>query len=112
MIWLGTLLGLMVRAPDAVMGIAFTIIFPLTFVSNAFVPVDTLPTVLQRFAEWNPISVMVEAVRELFGNSDGAGWTQSCALENSLVIAFLYGALLLAIMVPLSLRRLRARTTD
>jgi ABC transporter DrrB family efflux protein len=112
MIWLGTLLGLLVRAPDAVMGIAFTIIFPLTFVSNAFVPIDTLPTVLQRFAEWNPVSIMVEAVRDLFGNSDGAAGTQSWALEHSVVIAFAYGALLLMVMIPVSLRRLRARTSD
>ena len=56
------------RSPDAVMGIGFIVVFPLTFLSNAFVPIDSLPTVLQWFAAWNPVSVMVAAIRELFGN--------------------------------------------
>ena len=47
MIWIGTWIGLMVRAPDAVMGIGFVVVFPLTFLSNAFVPINSLPTVLQ-----------------------------------------------------------------
>jgi len=68
MVWLGTYVGLLVRAPDTVMGVAFTSIFPLTFVSNAFVPIDSLPNVLQWVASFNPVSVLVSAVRELWGN--------------------------------------------
>src|SRR5215210_6419908 len=47
MIWLGLWLGILVRSPDAVMGIGFVIVFPVTFISNAFVPIDALPHVLQ-----------------------------------------------------------------
>ena len=68
MIWVGTWIGLMVRAPDAVMGVGFVVVFPLTFLTSAFVPIDTLPPVLQHIAAWNPISVMVGAVRVMFGN--------------------------------------------
>src|SRR6185295_11092612 len=68
MIWIGTYVGLAVRTPDAVMGIAFTIVFPLTFVSNAFVPMESLPSALQWVAAWNPVSVVVAAIREMFGN--------------------------------------------
>ena len=68
MVWIGIFLGLKVRTPDAVMGVGFVVVFPLTFLSNAFVPVDSLPTALQTIAEWNPVSVLVAAVRELFGN--------------------------------------------
>ena len=57
------------RAPDAVMGVGFVVVFPLTFLSNAFVPINSLPTVLQWVAAWNPVSVVVAAVRELFGQS-------------------------------------------
>ena len=64
---------MMVRSPDAVMGVGFMVVFPLTFLSNAFVPIDTLPDVLQWVAAWNPVSVMVAAVRELFGNPLVAG---------------------------------------
>ena len=68
MIWIGTWIGLTVRTPDAVMGVAFVVVFPLTFVSSAFVPINTLPTALQYFAAWNPVSVVINAIRELFGN--------------------------------------------
>ena len=54
--------------PDAVQGIAFMTVFPLTFLSNAFVPTEGLPNGLQQVAEWNPISAVVAAVRTLFGN--------------------------------------------
>ena len=68
MIWIGTWIGLTVRSPDAVMGVGFVVVFPLTFLSNAFVPINSLPNVLQWIAAWNPVSVMVAAMRELFGN--------------------------------------------
>ena len=113
MVWIGTLIGLLVRTPDAVMGVGFTVVFPLTFLSNAFVPTFTLPDVLRHVAEWNPVSVLVAAVRELFGNSNGQiagphGWP----LEHSVPLAFASCLVILAIVVPLSLRRYRVRTTD
>jgi ABC transporter DrrB family efflux protein len=111
-VWIGTLIGLMVRSPDAVMGIGFTIVFPLTFLSNAFVPIDTLPDVLRTIAEWNPISALVAAVRELFGNSMGQVATGSWPLEHAVFFAFASCFAMLFIAVPLTLRRYRARTTD
>ena len=53
----------MVRSPDAVMGIGFIVIFPLTFISNAFVPIASMPEALQWVASVNPVSVLVAAVR-------------------------------------------------
>lgn len=67
-LWLGMLLGIATRSPDAVTGLAFIVIFPLTFLSSAFVGVGTLPDGLRQFAEWNPVSIMAAAVRTLFGN--------------------------------------------
>jgi ABC transporter DrrB family efflux protein len=112
MVWIGTLIGLMVRTPDAVMGVGFTVVFPITFLSNAFVPTDTLPDVLQRIAEWNPISVMVAGIRDLFGNSGGQVGTQPWPIEHASVLAFVACGILLALAVPLSLRRYRSRTID
>jgi ABC transporter DrrB family efflux protein len=112
MVWAGTLIGLSVRTPDAVMGVGFTVVFPLTFLSNAFVPTATMPKVLRTFAEWNPVSGLVAAVRELFGNSSGqAVTTHSWPLEHAVPFAFVSCALILAAIVPLSLHRYRARTT-
>ena len=51
---------------------SFIVIFPITFVANTFVPLETFPPVLQTFAEWNPVSAVVQAARDLFGNSFGA----------------------------------------
>jgi len=112
MIWVGTWIGLLVRTPDAVMGVAFVAIFPLTFLSNAFVPIGTMPKVLQWVAAWNPISVMTAAVRELFGNPVAPITRHAWPLDHPVLSAFLYCALILAIAVPASLRRYRARTSD
>ena len=112
MIWVGTAVGLMVRSPDAVMGIAFTVIFPLAFVSGAFVPIATMPTLLQAFASWNPVSVMVAAVRELFGNPAAPPAQPSWPMDHPVPAAFLLCLSVLAVIVPLCLRRYRARTTD
>jgi ABC-2 type transport system permease protein len=112
MIWLGTLMGLLVRTPDAVMGVGFTVVFPLTFVSNAFVPIESMPTVLQHFAAWNPVSVIVAAVRELFGNPSAPLTVTSWPMEHPVVASVGYCVIGLAIVIPLCLRRYRARTTD
>jgi ABC transporter DrrB family efflux protein len=112
MIWVGTLVGLMVRSPDAVMGIAFTVIFPLTFLSSAFVPIDSLPNVLQTVASWNPVSVVIGAVRELFGNPVAPLTKHTWPLDHPVAAALMYCAAVLAVVVPLTLHRYRSRTTD
>ena len=112
MIWIGTWLGMVVRAPDAVMGVGFVVVFPLTFLSSAFVPINTLPSVLQHLAAWNPVSVIVGATRVLFGNPTVPVGVHSWPLEHPVPAAFLYCVVLLAVFVPASLRRYRARTSD
>jgi ABC-2 type transport system permease protein len=112
MIWIGTWIGLAVRAPDAVMGVGFVVVFPLTFLSNAFVPINSLPKVLQYVAAWNPVSVVVAAVRQLFGNPGVAVTLHTWPLSHPVVSAFAYCAVMLAIAVPASLNRYRARTSD
>ena len=71
MLWLGILLGTVARSPDAVTGIVFIVIFPLTFVANAFVPAGTLPGVLRTFADWNPISSLVAGGAHAVRQPDG-----------------------------------------
>jgi ABC transporter DrrB family efflux protein len=112
MIWIGTWIGLTVRTPDAVMGVAFVLVFPITFLSAAFVPIDSLPNVLQWVAAWNPVSVVVSAVRELFGNPTAPVAKHSWPLEHPVVAAVLITLALLAIAVPGAVRRYRARTAD
>ena len=90
MIWLGTLIGLLVRSPDAVTGVAFLFVFPLTFLSNAFVPIETLPKVLEYIASYNPISVIVAAVRELFGNPTAPTSNPAWPLEHAQIASLIW----------------------
>ena len=112
MIWIGTWIGLLVRSPDAVMGVGFVVVFPMTFLSTAFVPINSLPKFLQWIASWNPISVIVGALRELFGNPVAPITQHTWPLEHLVPAAFVYCIVLLALTVPVSLRRYRARTSD
>jgi ABC transporter DrrB family efflux protein len=112
MVWVGTWIGLMVRSPDAVMGVAFMLVFPLTFLSSAFVPINTLPNVLQWIATINPMSVLVAATRTLFGNPLAPVTKHMWPIDHPVPAAIGYCAIVLAIAVPGALRRYRARTTD
>jgi ABC transporter DrrB family efflux protein len=112
MIVIGTLIGLTVRTPDAVMGLTFIVVFPMTFVSNAFVPLTTLPAVLQTIAAYNPVSIVVAAVRELFGNPSAPTSKHSWILDHQVASATVWCLLLLAIATPLALRTYRRRTVD
>ena len=112
MIWLGTLIGVVARSPDAVQGIAFITVFPLTFLSNAFVPAEGLPDGLQQVAEWNPVSAVVAGVRTLFGNPTAVPADAPWPLAHPVLAAVLWSVALLAIAAPLCIVRFRRRTTE
>jgi ABC transporter DrrB family efflux protein len=112
MIWLGLWLGILVRSPDAVMGIGFVIVFPLTFISNAFVPLDSLPSVLQWVASVNPVSVLIAAVRTLFGNPVAPVTKHTWPIDHPVAAAWIYSVVLVVIGWIIAQRRYRIRTTD
>jgi ABC-2 type transport system permease protein len=112
MIWLGTMTGVLVRSPDGVQGVAFLLVFPLTFLANVFVPVSGLPDGLQQVAEWNPVSALVAATRTLFGNPTAVPADAPWPLEHPVLASLAWCAAILAVCVPLCLARFRARTTD
>jgi ABC transporter DrrB family efflux protein len=112
MIWIGTLLGVIARSPDAVQGFVFMTVFPLTFLSNAFVPASGLPDGLRELAGWNPVSAVVAAVRSLFGNPAAVPADAPWPLEHPVLAATLWTALFLAVSIPLTVRRFRGRTTE
>jgi ABC-2 type transport system permease protein len=111
MLWVGALLGLLVRSPDAVLGIAFLVVFPMTFFAGTFVPLDGLPDGLRLIAEYNPISSLAAASRELFGNPTALPADPPWTLAHPVASSLLWCAALLAVAVPLTLRRFRSRTT-
>jgi ABC-2 type transport system permease protein len=112
MIWLGLWLGALVRSPDAVMGIGFVIVFPITFLSSAFVPISTMPSVLQWIASANPISVLVAAVRNLFGNPVSPVTKHLWQIDHPVAASWLYVAVLLTFGYLVAQRRYRTRTND
>ncbi len=104
--WVGIFAGLSARDARVVQNLSFLITFPLTFLSNAFAPTTGMPRPLQYVAEWNPVSTMVAACRELFGLKNHFGATaNSFPSQHPLTMSLIYMVIILAIFVPLSVRK-------
>lgn len=99
--WIFAFCGVIARSASGVQGISMIVLFPLTFLSNAFVPVDTMPGWLQWFVNMNPISHLVTAVRDLT-NSGTVGW--------DLTISLVGAAAIVAIFAPITVRAYMRRT--
>lgn len=99
--WIWTLLGFKLRTPNAVMGVSMMILFPLTFASNVFVPIDTMPGWLESVVQYNPVTILVDATRGfLDGQYDGG------AVTTVLIMS----AVLVAVFGPLTMRVFAQRT--
>ncbi len=103
--WVMALLGMSVRTPEVINNASFMVLFPLTFISNAFVPSDTMPLVLRVFAEWNPVSSLVQAARELFGNVGTAPVPDVWTMQHPVATVLVGIAVLLVVFVPLAVRK-------
>lgn len=103
--WVMATVGLTVPVPEVVSNAGFTVAIPLGFLSNAYVPIDSLPGPLQVVANWNPISALVQATRELFGNTGTGALPESWPLQNPVLATVLWAGLLLAVFVPLAVRQ-------
>jgi len=99
--WIFAFFGVIARTASSVQGISMLVLFPLTFLSNAFVPVDTMPNWLQWFVKLNPISHLVTAVRNLT-NAGTVGW--------DLFISLIGAAIIVAIFAPLTVSAYMRRT--
>ncbi|WP_372516364.1 ABC transporter permease [Streptomyces noursei] len=111
--WIGALIGLTVRTPEAATSGGLIWLFPLTFISNAFVPVNGMPAVLQHIAEWNPFSATVAGARQLFGNtidsvprSVAGAWP----MEHPVPASVLWSVLIIAVFRTLAVRKYRSAT--
>lgn len=100
--WAGAFFGMLIRSPDAMQAVGFTVVFPLSFVAGAFVPIAGMDLIPRVIGYWDPISALVAAVRKL---STGIPSHGSWLLVHSELAMLLWSLLLLAIFVPLALRR-------
>ena len=104
--WVMAYVGMLVPSPEVVNNASFIVIFPITFVANTFVPSENLPTVLRTFAEWNPVSAVAQAARELFGNtSPVAPPPRVWSLQHPVLYTLIWVAIILAVFVPLSVQQ-------
>lgn len=99
--WIFAFFGVIARTASSVQGISMLVLFPLTFLSNAYVPVDTMPYWLQWFVKLNPLSHLITAVRELI-NAGNISW--------DLAISLIGAAAIVAIFAPLTVRAYMRRT--
>jgi ABC transporter DrrB family efflux protein len=106
MSWLGIFLGLSVPSVEVAQQAIFTVLFPITFISNVFVPVETLPSWLQPIAEWNPTSTLTGALRDMWGNPNPYA-TDSFPSQNPLLVTLVWVVVFVAVFAPLGIRRYR-----
>jgi ABC-2 type transport system permease protein len=103
--WLGILIGLIAKSSQAADVIASVPVFLLGFISNVFVDTSKMPVWLRVFADWNPVSAVVAAGRNLFGNSIGPPPAGVWSLEHPEITTIVLGVIIIAIFLPLSVRR-------
>jgi ABC-2 type transport system permease protein len=108
MSWIAAVIGLSVRSVEVAQSAGFIWLFPLTFLSNAFVAPNTLPGVLQPIANWNPISSVVLALRDLWGDAPvGAARGSGFPSHHPQFLALAWCAAILIVFVPFAISRYR-----
>jgi ABC-type multidrug transport system permease subunit len=112
MIWIGILAGSALRSIEAVNGVMFTTIFPITFLANTFAPTEQMTPWLRTIAEWNPISSLVQALRELWGNTPPAPPDAALPLHHPVLFAAGWSVLIAVAIAPLALRAFNRRTSE
>ncbi|PPJ32398.1 ABC transporter [Nocardia nova] len=106
--WIMAVVGLLVRAPEVFNNASFMVIFPLTFIANTFVPSEVLPTPLRVVAEWNPVSAVTQATRDLFGNTSPTNPTPDVwSLQHPVATTLIWVVAILVIFVPLALHQFK-----
>ncbi|MHB1251690.1 MAG: ABC transporter permease [Acidimicrobiales bacterium] len=102
--WFGVLMGMIVKSSDAMQGIGFAIVFPLSFLAGTFVPISGMKTVPRAIGEWDPLSALVAAIRKVTQGTPAHG---SWQLEHPVIAMVGWCVLIIAICVPLALRRFK-----
>jgi ABC transporter DrrB family efflux protein len=110
--WFCACVGILSKGPEAAQGLGFVILFPLAFVSNSLVPTQHMPAVLRTIANWNPVSAVTAAARQLFGNPNPSAAMHSWPMQHPVTTSLLWSVALIAVFAPLATLLYRRRTTD
>jgi ABC transporter DrrB family efflux protein len=109
MSWAGACLGMVMTNVETAQATAFIVFLPITFVSNAFVPTQGMPSWMETIANWNPISAVAAACRELFGNPNPSSHIDVWPMQHPVEAAVLWSLVLLAIFAPLAVHLYRRK---
>jgi ABC-2 type transport system permease protein len=102
--WFGVLMGMILKSADAMQGIGFAIVLPLSFLAGTFVPIAGMKAVPRAIGEWDPLSALVAAVRQVCQGTQSHG---SWPLDHPVPAMIIWCVLITAVCVPLALRRFR-----
>ncbi|HEX4431938.1 MAG TPA: ABC transporter permease [Frankiaceae bacterium] len=110
--WGCACLGIVSKGPESAQGVGLVILFPLAFVSNSLVPTLHMPLVLRTIADWNPVSAVTAAARQLFHNPNPSAASHAWPMQHPVLASVIWSLVLLAIFAPLASLLYRRRTTD
>ena len=110
--WGCACIGILSKDPESAQGLGLVILFPLAFVSNALVPTRHMPAVLQAIANWNPVSAVTTAARQLFGNPNPSAAIHAWPMQHAVLASLLWSVGLLVVFAPLASALYRRRTSE
>lgn len=110
--WVSASVGIMTKDAESAQGVGLIVLFPLAFVSNAMVPTQHMPGVLRTIAEWNPVSAVTAAARNLFANPNPSAAIHVWPMQHPLAASLLWSAALLTVFAPLATALYKRRTTE
>jgi ABC-2 type transport system permease protein len=110
--WVLACLGIVSKDSESAQGIGLIVLFPLAFVSNALVPTAHMPALLRTIANWNPVSAVTAAARQLFHNPNPSASIHAWPMQHPVTASLLWSVVLLAVFAPLAAWLYRRRTTE
>jgi ABC-2 type transport system permease protein len=112
MSWACACLGVLSKGPESAQGTGLVILFPLAFVSNSLVPTQRMPEILRTIADWNPVSAVTAAARQLFGNPNPSASIDAWPMQYPVAASLLWSIAILMVFAPLATTLYRRRTTE
>jgi ABC-2 type transport system permease protein len=109
--WVMAWIGLLVPSVEVINQALFIVLFPITFIANTFVPLESLPRPLEIFAQWNPISAITQAARNLFGNDALVAEPTVWPLQHPVAYTLIWTVIILVIFIPLTNLQYRRATS-
>jgi ABC transporter DrrB family efflux protein len=110
--WGCACIGVVSKGPESAQGFGLLVLFPLAFVSNAMVPTQHMPSMLRFIADWNPVSAVTSAARQLWGNPNPSAAIAAWPMQHPVAASLIWSSAILLVCAPLAALLYRRRTTE